>query len=107
MAYEWARPGAKVVCIDDHEAVAPDGMGMTQPLAAGTVYQVLMVAGSHCRYKGRLGDWVVLVLQGVQNPSGGGWNAVRFRPLVTRTLEQDLALFRHRLTGAPAHSEDA
>jgi hypothetical protein len=111
MAYEWAVPGAKCVCVDDSpkSSPCPDGVelsGDLDGLKYGRVYTVRDVfADPDFGHSVRLVEIVRPLLR--HECWEPGYIIARFRPLVIRTLDQDLEVFRHHLTGAPAHSEDA
>ena len=86
----WAKPGVKCVCVD------ADFYGRTPVLSVGSVYvvkKVAMLSGSV-----RHGfEHLCVELEGVRNPFNdeGDWLAVdRFRPIVTKTLSEDIALFK-------------
>ena len=88
----WAKPGVKCVCVDASWHGLP-----TSPLVEGAKYTIRSVA----MYDG---DLVADFLE-AQNPedakfpeSPPGFRIDRFRPLVTKTQEQDVAMFRHLLT---------
>jgi hypothetical protein len=97
----WAVRGAKVVCID---ADSPASNGYSAPWRAGErienghTYTLV-----HCW----VSDWGVPVCDlaevkrstEAQRENGGkaAYRLYRFRPLVTKTQEQDVGLFRHLL----------
>lgn len=94
----WAVPGAKVVCVDD------DWSGRRPRLKRNSIYTITEVRYHVCtngKYAGN--DDPVLVLRELYNDDSpsGGFNILRFRPLVTRSQEQDVAQFRKLLIGAP------
>jgi hypothetical protein len=93
MAYEWAVPGAKCVCV--------------------------RCAWTPCAFHGpQVGDILTIREVVVTRAANGGvalsfdeqstrdyFTVVAFRPLVTRTQEQDVALFAPFLHGQPAEVE--
>jgi len=90
----WAKPGVKCVCIDagDHD------VGRPSPLVLGSVYTICsLVNWPRDKTSGRLGwSQFGLVLEEVRNPYAwidGAFAVERFRPIVTRTQEQDLEHF--------------
>jgi hypothetical protein len=92
----WARVGAKVVCVD---ARWFEG---TSPLVNRSVYTVVSVGHSSGQgLDGRSGRFVCLELLEAANPTDSGdpdgdpgFDICRFRPLITRSQEDDLAIFR-------------
>lgn len=104
----WAAPGVKCVCIIDDWQDIP---GMGSPSRLPMINEVLtikevMVAGdlnslsSRFQFVGEAARTVIISFHEL----GHDWFfAVRnFRPLITKTQEQDLALFRHLLSPSPA-----
>lgn len=93
----WAKPGVKCVCVD---AAFVSGRS---PLTEGQVYVIAKVVIARPALVGKhRAPGIALVLEGVENPYAIGTNGFaihRFRPLITRTQEQDVALFRSLLTG--------
>lgn len=92
----WARVGAKVVCVDDTAILG------SLPLSVGSIYTIVGVTvppknkhrvGRHRRAAYRL------LLADVTNPltGDGAFGITRFRPLITKSQEQDVAIFRHLL----------
>lgn len=93
----WAKPGVKCVCVD---AV----MQGPSPLERGAVYELASIIPAQPAFIGRYRAPAANVrLKGVSNPynSTGTFAVERFRPLITRTQEQDVAAFHHHLAGAP------
>lgn len=96
----WVRPGAKVVCA---EGTFHNSSGDLP--VVGQVYTISWVGtwewfnatgvGVHLKEVNRTPD-----VNGVVNPFG----LRRFRPLVTKSQDQDIALFTHHLEGV---GEDA
>ena len=93
----WARVGAKCVCIGRNPLW--DGLPVATP-AVGEEYTIREVQGDavllveiHNRP-----IWFVPELGGPGEPNFGVW---RFRPLVTKTQDQDVAMFKSLLTPAP------
>lgn len=81
----WAVKGAKVVCIEE----PPSGA-----IRRGEVVTIALVTDIRDPH----GDWGV-VFEEVVSPDGFGgfFKGRRFRPLVTRTQDQDIALFAYLL----------
>jgi len=79
----WIKPGAKCVCVDT---------GGYPLLKEGAVYEVLSYDDG----------WLRLV--GVIDKGRGraaGWLPKRFRPLLTKTIEQDVQMFKRIADTAP------
>lgn len=90
----WAKPGVKVVCID----ASPNRYGDSCGLVLRGIYTV--------KGKSKTDGYGVkgVFLEEVDAPysfAGYGFKVSRFRPLVTKTQEQDVAKFRHLLTPSP------
>lgn len=85
----WARVGAKVVCVDDTAILG------SLPLSVGSIYTIVGVTVPP-KNKHRVGR---LLLADVTNPltGDGAFGITRFRPLITKSQEQDVAIFRHLL----------
>lgn len=90
----WARAGVKCVCVDatplygDDKEIYP---------VEGQTYTVRSVEG---------GGVTLQEVRNIPRLYSDGFGEVlfrisRFRPLVTRTQQQDVAMFSHLLTGAP------
>jgi len=92
----WAKVGAKCVCVDD--SVAPY---MGDRLIKGTVYTVIGFCGPD--YTGAEG----VVLKEVKSdyPFGRGYRVERFRPIVTKTQSEDVAMFK-RIADQVSNMED-
>jgi hypothetical protein len=96
----WARPGVKCVCIKRdqwknlQQGEVPPRFG--QEL---TIRSVELVDGI-------LGLMFVEIVNQPQKYDEGFseccWDVLNFRPLITRTQEQDVALFRKIVADAPA-----
>ncbi len=88
-----------VVCVNDSWPLGQS------PLVKGAEYIIEWVGLDDGISPYTDGVSVSLVLKGVLNPTAEDglhtFDVRRFRPLQTRTQEQDVALFRHHLTGAP------
>lgn len=106
MSGAWAKPGVKCVCVD----ADPDRFVKLQPswrddgfpIREGIIYticEVLVHPGA---------DLVAVRLVELPDRSIGdyGYALSRFRPLASRTQEQDLAIFRPILTSISV-GEDA
>lgn len=97
----WAKVGAKVVCVDDSHSPATHMDG----LAKGTVYTIRWVGMD---FVGEAGMCVRLVEIIRDRPYIGHESAGRmdipymigrFRPVQTKTQEQDMEMFAPLLTG--------
>lgn len=95
----WARPGVKVVCVDD--APKPGRLAINPKPPVGTICEIIEVKRSVL-----VGDdYYVLCIkdwpnQSVQGSGELGWDVRRFRPLQypKQSEETDLAKFREFLT---------
>jgi hypothetical protein len=97
----WAKPGVKRVCVDA-SYIRGD-----MPLRVGGVYEIVRVGRPCGDGRGRYRrPQLVVALAETANPFSpdGSFAVERFRPLVTKTQEQDVALFRHLL--APKNVEE-
>lgn len=91
----WAKPGVKCVCVDNDEH--PE-------LVVGRDYTIISSRAPWVLAQGKYGNKsrFLIEVSGVRNWDGSVFFAVeRFRPLITKTQEQDVALFRHILDGLP------
>lgn len=87
----WAKPGVKCVCIKGGQL---NSRGMTLVGSMPQVQNVYTI--TEVRYCSRCG--VLLVLAEFPDVgNGNGWEATHFRPLITKTQEQDVGLFVHHL----------
>jgi hypothetical protein len=107
----WAKPGVKCVCI----RTAPLALrvaGANYP-EVGVVYTVRKVVitsfGPHKGEPSLLLEEVVntpainpRLFPDVHSPLEASMPVDAFRPLITRTQEQDIALFHHLLSPSPA-----
>lgn len=84
----WARPGVKCVCVD---------ASAWPTLTKGDVYTVT-VTGIHAR-SGRPVLWLEEASSGGFFGVDPGFYQERFRPLITKTQDVDLELFKHHLGG--------
>lgn len=95
----WARPGVKVVCVDD---VRKNGTNEKMTgLFSGRVYTISDVVFWE-KWTNRDADYGLHLKELRRNPYKGvvyPFFIGRFRPLITRTQGQDVALFVHHLTG--------
>lgn len=97
----WAKPGVKCVCLVGGSLIPghPPKHGYPD---AGAVYTV-----SSFVHEDRWGRGKFIRIAELPNPwkldqtYDAGWSVSRFRPLVTRTQEQDVELFRSLLTDLP------
>ena len=96
----WARPGVKVVCVD---ACAPDYDWRdwhSSWLVEGKTYTIRSVL-DHPFIPGNLGI-LVDEIDGNYNDYLGleqGFKLARFRPLITKTQSEDVALIKSLLVG--------
>lgn len=99
----WAKPGVKCVCVDN---IIPIGPEVMQCLEAGKMYTIRAVE----HFEGGMGITVNEIVnpsfmynEGISEPV---YRLDRFRPLITRTQEQDVALFKSLLNKvvAPVHA---
>jgi hypothetical protein len=100
----WAKPGVKCVCVDAWFR----GCGTT-PLVEKAVYTIRANVPNDPLERGRYKGRPVIALVEADNPwhPDGGFSVDRFRPLVPpKTQEEDVAQFRHLLSGLPV-AEDA
>ncbi len=97
----WAKVGMKVVCVDSLFL----GQKL-QPLVEGEVYEIVGFTAK-AKY-GRYRNDIHVRLRGVDNPFavGLGFGLRRFRLLVTKTIEQDVQMFKRIAETAPS-LEDA
>ena len=102
----WAKPGVKCVCIDDFMPTIPPPAGYESwgddfELVAGTTYTI-----RDRFFDTELGFEVVRLAE-IYRPLlfgesfEAGFLISRFRPIVTKTQEQDVALFKAILTSVP------
>jgi hypothetical protein len=96
MIPSWAKPGAKVVCVDAEMVTGPS------PLCVGGIYTVtfayLCKGAPRGAFKGPHPCVVLAEVRNTFSPTRhGGFSADRFRPLAFRTQEQDVALFKSLL----------
>ena len=108
----WAKPGVKCVCVVQPK-LCFDVLGAGHPLSdygikAPVSNQILTIREVTYRRSG-----VGLLFVEIDNsavPTAGGeeisFAVEKYRPLITRTQEQDIALFRHLLDRLPI-GEDA
>ncbi len=99
----WAKVGMKVVCVDSRF------VGVSKsPLRKGRVYTIK----AKTAWCGNMGTYVLpttsLFLAETRNPhsSNGGFAIERFRPLVTKTIEHDVQIFK-RIADTVPSLEDA
>lgn len=102
MAYEWAKPGAACVCVD----VISRLNGLSLPsLVEGRVYTIEAIGPYPVgRFKGSPCVWLL----GVPNKADTfkAFLLERFRPLVSRTQEQDVEMFLSLLNPSPLERLD-
>ncbi|MAN77806.1 MAG: hypothetical protein CML24_11585 [Rhizobiales bacterium] len=99
MKYAWAVPGAKVVCVVTGPLPESDPIDPLWEPSVGKVYTISAVI-DHPR-------WLSVMLE--ESPLDDWcYSARRFRPVIDRTQEQDVAIFAPLLTQKSIHvSEDA
>lgn len=102
MAYDWALPGAEVVCIDDDwdAGNCPEDFGFRSPVRVPMLNEVLTIATA------QRSDIIVGGVALTFHEIGAHcvFAARHFRPLVTHTQEQDVALFAPILCGQPVEA---
>lgn len=97
----WAKPGVKCVCVGGGRKPGwPERINDLGYRGKPKIGDICVVTGT---------SWVepyglFLKLEGY--PRNQSFLAAAFRPLITKTQEQDVALFRHILDGLPV-GEDA
>ncbi len=91
----WARVGAKVVCVDNHDAIDARGNPI-QPLIVGEVYRIERLYVERHRFRGEVVVGPCVSLAGVQSAKHG-WSLSRFRPLITQS-DDISAHFQHHLS---------
>jgi len=84
----WAKPGVKCVCVNDRAS----RFG-TCSLVKGNIYTITKVLSPDLH-----GSTGVIVAEA--ESKARGFHLHRFRPLVTKTQDEDIALFRHHLDQA-------
>lgn len=101
----WAKPGVKCVCVSTWSDQIPDREPRLYGPVEGTVYTIREAGfGLNMRHP----DAFQVRLVEIANPVGvylegifeAAFSIDRFRPLVSRTEQQDVALFRHPLKPA-------
>jgi hypothetical protein len=101
----WAVKGAKVVCVNDDPHLDPDYdndesewvvVATADDIKEGHIYTIRWVGAD---FDGALCVWLEeIVRPALGAPNEPGYYIDRFRPLVTRSLEQDISHhFRHHL----------
>lgn len=91
----WAKVGAKVVCVDDSASWAG-----RVPLVKGQIYVIQGILPNRPLW-GLEANVVGLFLLGVQSRSPAGFRSDRFEPLVEKTQEQDVSMFKSLLNKTP------
>lgn len=95
---DWARAGAKVICVDADEG---DEFNKVDPMpVAGKVYVIADVFDHMLLRAPRL------LIDGMPNRDGTykadwGWDFYRFRPVDQRSQAQDVAMFTDMLDYMP------
>lgn len=105
MANSWARPGVKCEFLGIPEGVNPDSRFIEIPVV-GAVYTIRDVdADSYGEVVVRLREIRNPVVRTQEGMLERAYEAWLFRPLVSKTQEQDVELFRHLLnpTNTPEH----
>jgi len=95
----WARPGVKVVCVDDSNQ---DDGRHDRKIVAGGIYVIRETMISNL---GNPGVRLVGIAGSINRFSGRetGWHIHRFRPLVS--IEDDLAAHFNHLLDIPASKD--
>ena len=101
----WAKVGAKCICVDDRSGVymTPKHIQTGVRVVRGEIYTIREVVCSSVH------GGTLIKLEGVPDRSGfadEGYTIKRFRPLVTKTIEQDVQMFKRIAETAPS-LEDA
>lgn len=91
----WAKPGVKCVCVNN-DGWYRDGTPFESDVRLNGVYTIVEVITDS---RGHVG----ISLWG--QPLGEYYNVTQFRPLITKSQEQDVALFRHHLDGLPVGAD--
>jgi hypothetical protein len=96
----WARPGVKCVFVGVPSWAKPDWRGIAAPSLhhVYTIRDVVLYEGSVLV---RLAEIVNPVIDLDNGRAERCYPLICFRPLISKTQEQDVELFRHHLTGAP------
>ena len=98
MSFDWARPGIEVVCIDDDwNFTWYDVRGLRSPDRVPMLNEVLTV--EQAIPHPWLHSGVGLRFEGIDPLAY--WPASHFRPLVSRTIEDDIAIFAPLLHSQP------
>jgi len=93
----WARPGLKCVCIGDRwDRLLLDAFDVHRVPMMNEVLTVVAVTSEN----GKVGLQFDEIPTPPSNPRLA-WLVSMFKPLITRTQEDDVALFRDLLTDAP------
>lgn len=97
----WARPGVKCVCVATSHAALD--LGFAAPIV-GRVYTIREVLDGP-RFSDGVIDHGVRLVEIVNPPARFGttttepaWVVAKFRPIITKTQEQDVAMFMQNLT---------
>lgn len=88
----WAKPGVKCVCVTDVGFDAALKYGMAIPFA-GRTYTIREVREFDFGVGVLLAEVVNRPAEWANGVSEAAWQIECFRPLVTRTQEQDVAIF--------------
>lgn len=103
MAYEWAKPGAKCVWVD----ISRDPkyrQHNPRPSKSGEIVTIAAVSKRpDCDF--------TVIIEGWPNPISDfgpdlGWNIYRFRPIITKTQEQDVEMFLRLASPSPLERLD-
>lgn len=94
----WAKPGVKCVCVDDEPRAGTEWRG-DRP-TVGAIYTIRSI---FCGPAGGLSASFFELERSNSSKADYpgqlvGYYLDRFRPIVTKTQEQDVAKFRHLLT---------
>lgn len=106
MAYEWAKPGVKCMCVDDELYDPPANIEYVRGLdgiSRGAVYTIREV------FIDPFEDNVQVRLAEIWRPQApeentgieAGYRIERFRPLITKTQEQDVEMFLRLASPSP------
>lgn len=103
----WARVGAKVICVNveilPHQKASTYRRSSLDQLKVGATYTI---SGIGHASTGRPGLWLAEASCTWKWKDGreAGFDMTRFRPIVTRTQEQDVRTIKSMLRDMPAES---
>lgn len=93
----WAVPGAKVVCVDASDGPEDASFGQTPVMVEGGIYTLSAVTREFGPTAVQVKE-LPAILTGLDGDEYETWMKLsRFRPLITKSLEQDSTMFRKLL----------